>query len=255
MNLDNLHIPAPPKLDMPSGKSTGENAKKRTDTDSELWQRQQEHLAVLRRKFCEQVKANRGTPANPQDVDGTFRLLAYHIHVADWASLLPVFHRINELGPDYHRAIIVLGGWHHSGEAESIDRPQQELLAPLRRYRAIVKVGDICRQMAKDGKQNWGLHIGKLRGCLKTYRDEFPEDGWEDPDRLLKIVEQREPTVEMEIENALLFLHPRIFAFGPTSKNPTAGWNDFLNFLFAYCRLVPKFRTEWPQYYWGIYPS
>jgi hypothetical protein len=254
MNLSNSapETPGGPKLDMGSINDVKKN-KRTPETDSDLWQQQQGNLARLRQKLCELVSRKLAGEDCDSEIAATFKMLSGHLHFGDWDSLFPVFEAIAKLGPNYHHCIVVLGGWHHVGKLANLNPPDKCLLDMMRGFRGLVNTSTICRQMIKGGQQNWNTNLPKLRKCVGNYWDVLPGYLWDQPDQLLKFIDQQEPLAVAEIENALLFMHPRIFAFSPIAKNSFAGWQDFERFVFAYQRLVKQFASDFGKYHWGIF--
>jgi len=120
----------------------------------------------------------------------------------------------------------------------------------MRLYRGLVNTETVCRQAIKEGGD---ANLSKLRKYVGMYWDVLPGHLWNQPEQLLEFIVKREPLAVAEIENSLLFMHPRIFAFSPTAKNKLAGWEDFDRFVFAYRRLVKQFTSDFGKYYWGIF--
>jgi len=243
-----------PKQDL--GGITGDNkAQAKLDTDSQLWQQQQEMLTKLRQKLADLVRAKKMGANCDADIAATFRMLSGRLHIAEWDSLLPAFDAIQRLDASCHRAIIVFGGWHHSGDLPNLNGVPKDLVSLFRAYYGLFNIENQCHKVAKEGSQTWSDEVDSLIKWLATYRDLLPIGLWRKHDELLALINQKKPNLELEIENALLFVHPRIFAYSPTAKNPVAGWQDFYKFVAAYRRLVPKFHSEFGHYYWGIYLS
>ena len=242
-------LPGGPKLDMGSINDVKKH-RRTPETDSDLWQQQQANLAHLRQKLCELVSRKQGGENCDSEIASTFLMLSGHLHLGDWESLFSVFDAINKLGAKYHHCIVVLGGWHHGGKLANLNPPNKSLLDLMRLYRGLVNTEIICRQAIKEGGD---ANLLKLRKCVWTYWDGLPGHQWNQPELLLEFIEQRKPLAVAEIENALLFMHPRIFAFSPTAKNHLAGWQDFDRFVFAYRRLIGQFTSDFGKYYWGIF--
>lgn len=261
MNLSSHLSPAAPEPQSPGlnqplgGISEGQKGGAATDADSQLWQAQQAHLAILRQELCalEKLKRNRGTCDT--QITSKFSLLTGRIHIDQWQNLLPTFDAISRLGVNYHRVFVVFGGWHHPGNPGNMNPPPDKLLVLLKRYRGLVKAETTCHELAKKGMAGAGDSSSKLKKILEIYKNVMPGNMWNQPDRLLEYIDEMKPATTMEIEHALLFLQPRIFAFAPTSQNPTAGWDDFKRFVYAYRLLVEDFHSEFSTYYWGIYPA
>jgi hypothetical protein len=245
-------LPGNPKLDMGSVNNVKKN-KRASETDSELWQQQQKNMAGLRQNLCALVGRKQAGEDCDLVIESTFNMLSGQLHEGDWDSLFPVFDAIAKLGAKYHHCIVVLGGWHHAGKPGNLNAPQKSLLDLLRLYRGLVNVEAICHQTLKGGRANWNTNLPKLRKCVSLYWDVLPGHLWDKPERLLEFIVQRKPLAVAEIENHLLFMHPRFFGFHPTAKNLLAGWEDFERFVFAYRRLVSQFTSEFGNYYWGIY--
>ncbi len=237
------------------GKKNGSVA----DTETVLGQQQQKKLAILRQELCDLEKQKRAGEPCDEDIASKFRALSCHVHIDEWQNLLPVFDAIDRLGAEYSNAIVIFGGWHHSGELENINAPSGDLLMAMRYYRGLLKLEAACNAVKTGGNKQWSTTIPKLREHVKTYQNILPEQLRKQPPEmvgeLLKFTEKKKPLVGSEIETALLFLHPRIFAFSPTSKNAADGWQCFRRFVFAYRNLVKTFRCEFGVCYWGIYPS
>lgn len=250
-----LNAPEPPggpKLNMGSINDMKKN-KRAPDTDSELWRDRQLDLARQRQKLCELVSRKQSGEACDSEIAATFVMLSGHLHEGDWDSLFPVFDAITNLGANYHHCFVVLGGWYHAGNLGNLNPPDKSLLDMMRLYRGLVNTEFICRQTIKEGRQNRDTNLPKLRKCVGMYWDGLPGHLWDQPEQLLEFISHRKPLAVAQIENALLFMHPRIFAFSPTAKNPVAGWQDFDRFVFAYRRLVKQFSSDFRRYYWGIY--
>ena len=245
-------LPGGPKLDMGSINDVKKN-KHAPESDSELWQQQQGNLARMRQKLCELVSRKQGGEACDTEIAATFAMLSGHLHVGDWDSLFPVFDAINTLGTNYHHCIVVLGGWHHTGKLANLNPPDKCLLDMMRWYRGLVNTATVCQEVIQGGSQNRNANLPRLRKYVGMYWDVLPGYLWDQPELLLEFIGQREPLAMAEIENALLFMHPRIFAFSPTAKNRMAGWQDFDRFVFAYRRLVKQFSSDFGKYYWGIF--
>ena len=229
------------------------------DTDTVLGQQQQKKLASLRQELCDLENQKRQGKQCDEDIASKFRALSCHVHIDEWANLLPVFDTINRLGAEYHNAIVIFGGWHHSGDLENINAPSGDLLIIMRHYRGLLNLEFAYNAVKNGGKEKWSTTIPKLREHVKTYQNILPEPLRKQPfemvSELLKFTDEKKPLVSSEIETALLFLHPRIFAFSPTPKNAADGWECFRRFVFAYRNLVETFRYECGVCYWGIYPS
>lgn len=226
-----------------------------TDQDSTLWQDQQKHLATLRQELCDLEKRKRAGEPCDEQVASKFKLLSCTMNVGAWEDLFPLFDAISKLDVKYHRVIVIFGGWHHTGELEGIKPPAANLLVLMRRYRGLVWTEMACQELNNKRVSGAGDSSAKLKEVLATYKEVLPTNLWNHPDRLVEFVETMKPVTATEIESALLFLEPRIFAFSQTKKNPLAGWQDFERFVFGYRRLVGNFNSAFSQYYWGIYPT
>ena len=243
--------PKQPMGGIGDGKKNGASS----DQDSTLWQDQQKHLATVRQELCELEKRKRAGEPCDEQIASKLKLLSCTMNVGAWEDLFPLFDAISKLDVKYHRVIVIFGGWHHTGELEGIKPPAANLQILMRRYRGLVRAEMACRELAKRGLSGAGDTSAKLKEVLETYKDVLPTNLWNHPDRLVEFVEKMKPVTATEIENALLFLEQRIFAFAPTKNNPLAGWQDFQLFVFAYRRLVGNFNSSFSQYYWGIFPT
>lgn len=250
MNLSSIAsgLPGGPKLDMGSINDVKKN-KRTLETDSVLWQQQQEMLTAHRQRFVAFVNRKLAGEACDAQIKSSFELLKNHIHWCGWDEIVPVSLALNKLGPEYHRCLVVLGGWHHAGKMPNLKPPAAELLKLMWKYRGLILVGNACEAMIKDANTS----PAKLMELLHSWRAELPEDLGERPKELMAMIQEKKPEVALAIETALLYLEPRIFAFSPTRNNPTAGWEDYYRFAYAYRRLVGQFSSEFGKYYWGIY--
>ena len=246
--------PPPPKLEL-SGISTTTEAQKTLDPEreDELWQRQQTILAGHREDFVFTVESNKSGNATANEVREVVDRMAGKVHVTGWENLAATFDSLGKLGDEFHEAIFVLGGWHHKGDLAKLAKPTQSLLEQLRDYRVMLWADELRNRVVKAGAENKVVAQAKLTSYLQEWVKLFPPGVASMPNELQRAIWLRQTALTLSIETELLFLQNRVFLFTPSPKKPTAGWQDFNRFVYAYSRLKRKFKNEYNPFYWGIF--
>ena len=111
------------------------------------------------------------------------------------------------------------------------------------------------RKVLAEKAHTWSDRVDKLIKGLDACHPTLPLSLWRFPDELGGRIDGAKSLLEPQVECALLFLQPRIFIFSPEKGKPESGWKDFYDFVLGYRSLVKTFRSDFTQYYWGIYPS
>jgi len=245
--------PKNPQLDMGGIGETKEKAV--LDVDSPLGQQQQAFLMQQRERFCQLVAEKKKGAMNDSEIRAVFQILSGRMHVGEWSDLNRVFEAIESLGDAYRRAFVVLGGWHHDGSLDNLEKPNEDLLNLLRKYWNLLRLEFWRRRVLAEKVQTWSDNVDKVIKCLVACRPTLPLQLWRLPDELGGRIEQEKSLLEPQVEGVLLFLQPRIFIFSPEKGKSELGWNNFYEFVLSYRSLVKTFRSEFTLYYWGIYPS
>ena len=253
MNIANTPPPGGPQLEM--GAQGGEQkARRLLDTESPLGQQQQSFLAHQRERLCRLVADKANGAKNEAEIQAVYRILSGKIHVGEWRDFKRVSEAIQTLGSPYHQVFVILGGWHHDGDVDGLTKPDADLLNLVKKYWHLRWVNFHRTKVAAEGKQTWSDNVDELIHGLKNCPPGLlPFKLWRQPAELGEKIEAAKRSLEPRVESALLFLQPRIFVFSPDKGKPESGWNDYFRFMRSYNEMLPNFRSEFSQYYWGIY--
>ena len=253
MNLSQNIPQKNPQLD--TGGVGETKAKAILDIESPLGQQQQTFLMQQRERLCQLVANKKMGSNNDSEIRAVFQILAGRMHVGEWDDLNRVFAAIQSLGAGYHRAFVVLGGWHHDGAVDNLDKPNEDLLKLVGKYWNLLCLDFWRRKVLAEKAHTWSDSVDKVIKGLDACHPTLPLSLWRFPNELGGRIDGAKSVLEPQVECALLFLQPRIFIFSPEKGKPESGWKDFYDFVLGYRSLVKTFRSDFTQYYWGIYPS
>ena len=244
----------PPTIDM-GGVAGASQSQKKLDPEREdpLWQQQQSMLANLRNLFNSKAESYKGGYCSANEMRLSLNLIANKMHCDAWCNLVPAFDALAKLGPEFHRGLFVLGGWHHDGDLSKLAAPPSDLLDLLKEYRVLLNTEIFQRQLVAASPEKRLVAQAKLTAYMRQSPVFVSSDFDKHPDEMLKMIEWKQGCLSISIETNLLFLQNRVFCFSPKRTNPTEGWLDFNAFVFAYRWLLPRFTNQFGHYSWGMF--
>lgn len=190
------------------------------------------------------------------EISQVYRMIAGRQHlIGEWQDLWSVAVALSRLDPKFHRGIITLGGWYCTGGQlpSGMQPAPKDLLSRLEEFRFIAIAEELRYALEQKILISRNRHQPEQRRKLEDHlrkRNFCDLHLLTDLNRLREHIEDKRAGLLATIEDKLLFVDRRTLFFTPGPTDPTAGWNDFLEFAVDYNRVAPELNFE--NYEWSI---